>query len=66
MKPPSGTLEIPISVLESIDTLDELEDWLSANNPRVMQELREARLDDLEGRVKRWEPRHVAWPTPSK
>ena len=66
MKSAPEIVEIPISVLESIDTLDELEDWLTANNPRIMRELRETRQDDLVGKFKPWQPRHVSWPTKSK
>ena len=66
MKGTAATIEIPVSVLESVDTLDELEDWLTAQNPRVMSELRQAREDDLAGRFKTWKPRHVKWPTKSK
>jgi len=62
----AATVEIPISVLESVDTLDELEDWLTARNVRIVRELREARKDDLAGKFKRWQPRVVKWPTKSK
>jgi hypothetical protein len=66
MKRRSGTVEIPVQVLESIDTLDELEDWLTSQNPQIIEELREARKADLAGRFKAWEPRHLSWPTESK
>ena len=59
-------MEIPTKVLASVDTLDELEDWLMANNPRVMRELRQARQDDLAGKFKPWKPRLLACPTGSK
>ena len=59
-------VEIPISVLESLDTLDELEDWLLAHHPQVMEQLRQARKDDLAGEFRLWKPRHVKWPTKSK
>jgi hypothetical protein len=63
---PKGTVEIPVSVLSSVETLDELEDWLTAQNPRLMAELHEVRRQDLAGEFKPWEPRHVQWPTESK
>ncbi len=66
MKTQSGNVEIPIEVLESVDTLDELEDWLTAQNPRVVRELRQARKDDLAGKFKPWKPRQAAWPAKSK
>jgi len=62
----AATVEIPVSVLESVDTLDELEDWLTAHNVRIMRELHQARKDDLTGKFKRWKPRFVKWPTKSK
>jgi hypothetical protein len=66
VKTTPATVEIPIQVLDSVDTLDELEDWLTANNPKVMRELRRARREDLAGEFLPWKPRHVAWPTKSR
>ena len=66
MKSAAESVEIPIAVLQSVDTLDELEDWLTAHNPRLMRELRQARQDDLAKKFKPWQPRHVSWPTKSK
>ncbi len=66
MKMPGDTVEIPTKVLESVDTLDELEDWLMAHNPRIMRELRQARRDDLAGKFKPWRPSHLACVTKSK
>ena len=63
---PKDTIEIPVSVISSVETLDELEDWLTAQNPRLVAELREARRQDLAGEFKAWEPRYVPWPTESK
>ena len=60
------TVEIPTSVLSSIETLDELQDWLTARNPKLMAELREARKQDLAGKFKPWKPRHLPCPTKSK
>ena len=63
---PKGTVEIPVSVLSSVETLGELEDWLTAQNPQIVAELREARREDLAGKFREWQPRHVQWPTESK
>ena len=63
---PGETVEIPKQVLASIETLDELCDWLTAQNAGIMAELREARQEDIEGRFTAWKPRHVSWPTESK
>ena len=62
----SGTLEIPAAVLASVETLDELQDWLTAQHPDLMAELRQARQEDLAGEFKVWKPRHLPCPTESK
>ncbi|MGH7975093.1 MAG: hypothetical protein ACREC8_00365 [Limisphaerales bacterium] len=59
MKATAEVVEIPATVLDSVDTLDELEDWLMANNPRVMGELHRTRREDLAGKFKPWKPRHL-------
>ena len=59
-------VEIPATVLSSIETLDELQDWLTAQNPKLISELREARKQDLAGKFKPWKPRHLPCPTKSK
>jgi hypothetical protein len=64
MKP--ETLEIPKAVLASIETLDELQDWLTAQQPEIMAELRQARQEDLDGQFKVWQPRHLTCPFGSK
>jgi hypothetical protein len=63
---PKETVEIPVPVLSSVESLDELLDWLTTQNPKIMAELREARRQDLAGEFKVWAPRHVSWPTKSK
>ncbi len=63
---PKGTVEIPVSVLSSVETLDELQGWLTAQNPQIVAELQEAGRQDLAREFKVWEPRHVPWPTESK
>jgi hypothetical protein len=63
---PKQTVEIPVPVLSSVESLDELLDWLMAQNPRIIAELREARRQDLAGEFKAWKPRHVQWRTESK
>jgi hypothetical protein len=62
----TDTVEIPVPVLSSVETLDELQDWLTAQNPKVMAELREARKEDKAGKFKTWKPRHLSCPTGSK
>jgi len=48
------TVEIPTSVLSSVETLDELQDWLTAQNPKVIAELRAARREDRAGKFRIW------------
>jgi hypothetical protein len=60
------TVTIPTAVLSSVETLDELQDWLTAQNPQIMNELREARQEDLSGQFKVWTPRHGSCPAASK
>jgi len=56
------TISIPESVLLSAESLDELEDWLSANEPKFVEQMRRIRKDeDLPGKgkglgeiLKRW------------
>ena len=55
----TGTVEIPTSVLASVETLDELQDWLTAQHPETIAELRQARQEDLAGQFKAWKPRHL-------
>jgi hypothetical protein len=59
-------VEIPAAVLSSVETLDELQDWLGAEKPEVIAELRAARRQDLTGKFKPWKPRHQPCPAKSK
>jgi hypothetical protein len=63
---PKETVEIPVPVLSTVQSLDELLDWLTTQNPKIMAELRETRRQDLAGEFMAWKPRHVSWPTESK
>ena len=56
------TVQIPKPVLDSVETLDELQDWLTAQNPQQVAALREARREDLAGEFKAWTPRHLPCP----
>jgi hypothetical protein len=55
----TDTVEIPTPVLSSVETLDELQDWLTAQNPKLIAELRAARREDRAGKFKPWKPRHL-------
>ncbi|GDY21818.1 hypothetical protein LBMAG56_31650 [Verrucomicrobiota bacterium] len=52
----SDVVEIPCAVLSSIETLDELKDWLTARSPEVLAELCAARKEDLAGEFQPWKP----------
>ena len=60
------TVEIPSAVLSSVETLDELQDWLTAQNLDVIAELRAEGREDGAGKCKPWKPRHQPCPTKSK
>jgi hypothetical protein len=60
------TVEIPSAVLSSVETLDELQDWLTAQHSGIIAELRAARREDVAGKFKAWKPRHQPCPTKSK
>ena len=47
-------------MLSSVETLDELQDWITAQNPKLVAELRAARQQDLAGKFKLWKPRRLA------
>ena len=44
----------------SVETLDELQDWLTAQHPGIIGELRAARREDVAGKFKTWKPRHAS------
>ncbi|MDE3068988.1 MAG: hypothetical protein KGJ60_15765 [Verrucomicrobiota bacterium] len=60
------TVEIPATVLASVETLDEFQDWLTAQNPEIVAELRAARREDMAGKFNPWKPHHLPCPTKSK
>lgn len=44
----------PLSVFETADTKEDLEDWLLAQNAEFIKRMRKARQDDLQGKGKEW------------
>lgn len=44
-----------LSGFETVDTKEDLEDWLLAQNPEFLKKMRKARKDDLRGMGKDWE-----------
>ena len=49
---PKEIVEIPVPMLSSLENLDELLDWLTSQNPKIMAELREARRQELAGKFR--------------
>lgn len=51
----SEIISFPISVFETADTKEDLEDWLLSQNPKFLKKMRKAKKDDIEGKGKDWE-----------
>ena len=49
------TVTFPLTVFETANTKEDLEDWLLSQNPEFIKKMRKARKDDLEGRGTDWE-----------
>jgi hypothetical protein len=49
------TVTFPLSVFETADTKEDLEDWLLSRNPEFIKKMRRARQEDLLGKGKSWE-----------
>jgi len=48
------TVTFPLSVFETADTKEDLEDWLLAQDTEFIKKMRKARRDDLQGKGKYW------------
>jgi len=46
---------IPLTVFETAESKEELEDWLLANDKEFIKKMRKVRRDDLAGRFISWE-----------
>jgi len=53
-KKKSDVLVFPVSIFETADTKEDLEDWLLSQNPGFIKKMRKARRDDIQGRGKEW------------
>ena len=51
----SDVVTFPLSVFETADTKEDLEDWLLSQNPAFIKKMRKARQDDLRGKGIDWE-----------
>ena len=48
-------ISFPLSVFETADTIDDLEDWIICRNPDFIKKMRKARKEDLADKGKDWE-----------
>lgn len=53
-KKEESVLEIPMTVFETAQTKEDLEDWLLSSNPAFIKRMRKARKDDLSGKGVDW------------
>jgi len=44
----------PLSVFETADTKEDLEDWLLSQDPEFIKKMRKARREDISGKGKSW------------
>jgi hypothetical protein len=44
----------PLSVFETADTKEDLEDWLLSQDPEFIKKMRKARREDISGTGKSW------------
>jgi hypothetical protein len=50
----SEVVTFPLSIFETADTKEDLEDWLLSQSPEFLEKMRKARKDDIEGKGKDW------------
>ena len=48
------TVSFPLTVFETANTKEDLEDWLLSQNPEFIKRMRKARKDDIERKGKDW------------
>ncbi len=48
------TITFPLSIFETADTIEDLEDWLLSKNPEFIKKMRKVRRDDIQGKGKEW------------
>ncbi len=48
------TVTFPLSVFETADTIDDLEDWLLTHNPGFIRKMRKARQEDMSRKGTDW------------
>ena len=50
----SEEVTFPLSVFETADTKEDLEDWLLTQDPEFIKKMRKARREDISGKGKSW------------
>jgi hypothetical protein len=50
----SEEVTFPLSVFETADTKEDLEDWLLSQDPEFIKKMRKARREDILGKGKSW------------
>ena len=50
----SEEVTFPLSVFETADTKEDLEDWLLSQDPEFIKKIRKARREDILGKGKSW------------
>ena len=50
----SEEVTFPLSVFETADTKEDLEDWLLSQDPEFIKKMRKARREDISGKGKSW------------
>ncbi len=48
------TVTFPVSVFETADTKEDLEDWLLAHDPEFLKRMRKIQKDDIQGKGRDW------------
>ncbi|QWR78114.1 hypothetical protein [Candidatus Magnetomonas plexicatena] len=54
VKEDTGSVSFPLSVFETAETKEELEDWLLSQDHELINRLRKARHDDIQGKGSDW------------
>lgn len=58
--PGTEVIHIPISIWETAETKEDLEDWLLVNDPRFIEQMRSLRKQELDGEFELFEPGFTA------
>jgi len=48
------TITFPLSIFETADTIEDIEDWLLSKNPEFIKKMRKVKRDDIQSKGKDW------------